>query len=348
MTDSAARISQATLPATARSETQVATPGSISAYSYAPSDNDHLRGDAHVNLAHMELILHFTLAVGIPEMSESLAQSMSGLISQECLKQPYLLHQMMAISSRHLALERPQLYDAYFHQALQLQSKGIALFQGSQTGERDDYVAAMLYSSLLNRHCLADALANRESPFSSFLHRFVQCARLKQHSRSISASSWKQLQQSPISPLLEWARSDLELPLRGHDCDELRSLIAMTPGLDPLARESCRAAVHYIQVGLDQITDAATGNNKHQMAFSWNVFIPDEYCTLLQELNPVAIAIMGWYAILLHHARHLWQISDAGSFVINSVHDYLGAEWAHWLERPTAIISDCAYSHISR
>lgn len=296
----------------------------------------------------MELVLHFTLAIGIPEVGEILAQSVAGLISQECLKEPYLLHQVMAISSRHLALERPQLHDVYFRQALQLQSKGIALFQDSKTGERDNYVAAILYSSILNRHCLADALANREGGFPAFLHRFVQCARLKKGSRSLTGSSWTQLQQSPLSPLLEWGRSDLELPVRGHDCDELRSLITITPGLDPLARESCRTAVHYIQVGLDQITSAATGKNKHQMAFSWNVFIPDEYCTLLQELNPVAIAIMGWYAILLHHARHLWQISDAGSFIINSVHGYLGAEWAHWLERPTASISDSARSYSPR
>ncbi|KAM3443357.1 hypothetical protein MY4824_000660 [Beauveria thailandica] len=343
----AAAIAPPPAPLTPLAQNQTTAPGCSRISRYAQTESHPFQADGDVNLAQMELILHFTLTSALPEVDESLAASVTELISQKCLEEPYLLCQIMAISSRHLAIERPQHYQGYFRQAVQLQSKGIQLFQKSQTSERHGHVAAMLYSSILNRHCLVDALANRGGDFPSFLHRFVQYTRLKKGSRILTAESWRRLRQSELSPLLEWGTLDLDLPTRGHDCDQLRSLISTTSGLTPVARESCRAAMHYIQLGLDQIANATPTRNTYQMAFSWCIFIPDQYCAQLEQLNPAAVAILGWYAILLHHARHLWQIGDSGVFILGAVREYLGAEWAHWLEGPNAAISQQSLSNTS-
>ncbi|KAM3500444.1 hypothetical protein MY10362_006402 [Beauveria mimosiformis] len=295
--------------------------------------------DASVNIHHMRLILHFSLSTAVPEIPDHLAKGGTELVLRVALETPYLLHQTLALSARHLAHVRPSEFQFYYGQALKLQTKAIEGFSASQPLTSDACMPAVLFSSLLSRHSLVDTLNTRQGNFAAFLDSFVQCAQLQRGIRAVVEDvSWSSLLESDLAPLLEWGASRAHEAPRGHECDQLLRLIAITPGLDPVSRESCRTAVHHLQVGFDELTRPVSDKNSYQMLFSWNIYLPEEFIDLLAQHRPEAAAIMGWYAVLLHHGRHMWQIGDAGDFILTSLVDFLGVEWSHWLEWPRSMV----------
>ncbi len=287
----------------------------------------------------MRLILHFSLTAAVPELPDHLAKGGTELVLRIALQTPYLLHQILALSARHLAYLHPDESPFYFGQAIQFQTRAIEGFSAAQPLRSEACMPAVLFSSILSRHSLVDTLHARPRDFGAFLDSFVQSAQLYRGIRAVIAGvSWSSLLESELAPFLRWGTVNTQATARGRECDQLLRLVAITPGLDPVARESCRTAVYRLQVGFDGLADPVPDQNPYQMLYSWNVFLPDEFVDLLAQHRPEAAAIVGWYAVLLHHGRHTWQIGDAGAYILRSLVDFLGIEWSHWLEWPQSVI----------
>nr|AFK23402.1 Zn2Cys6 transcription regulator [Cordyceps militaris] len=297
---------------------------------------------AAVNIHHMRLILHFSISNVAPEMPDHVGKDGTALVLRLALETPYLLYQVLAISARHLAYLHPADFQYYYSQAIALQTSAIERFSASQPVRSDAAMPAVLFSALLSRHSLVDTLYAVQTDFVAFIDAFVQCAQLQRGTRAVVARvSWSALLASELAPFLHWGRNTAaseRVAKRGRECDQLLRLVAITPGLDPVAREACRSAVHHLQAGLDDLADPTPDKNSYQMITGWPVFLLEEFLDLLSRHRPEAAAIMGWYAVLLHRGRHMWQIGDAGAFILSSLVDYLGAEWSHWLEWPRFII----------
>lgn len=323
------------------------TPGHVASIAASSHHSEHnftppggADPDGPVNVLHLRLILHFSLATAVPEIPDHLTKVGSELVVRVSLETPYLLYQVLAISARHLAYLHPEHYKNYYGQAVQLQTHAIAAFNASQPLDSDACVPAVLFSSILSRHSLTDTLSTRDGDFPAFVDRFVQCAQLQRGIRAVvSGVSWSSLLQSDLSPFLKWGVSGSHITTHGHECDQLLRLVAITTGLDPVSRESCRTAIHHLQAGLDELANPVPETNSFQLIFSWNIYLHEEFLTLLAQQRPEAAAIMGWYAVLLHRGRHLWQIGDAGAFILASVTEFLGLDWVHWLEWPRSVIT---------
>ncbi|TQV91614.1 Zn(II)2Cys6 transcription factor [Cordyceps javanica] len=288
----------------------------------------------------MRLILHFSLSTAVPEIPDHLAKGGTELVLRVALETPYLLHQVLALSARHLAYSNPNEFQFYYGQAIKFQTRAIEGFSASQPLSSEACMPAVLFSALLSRHSLVDTLNTRQLDFPAFLDSFVQCAQLQRGTRAVvTGVSWSSLLESDLAPFLRWGTSGSPSSgTRGHECDQLLRLVAITPGLDPVARESCRTAVHHLQVGLDELASPLADKNSYQMIYSWSIFLPEEFVDLLGQHRPEAAAIIGWYTVLLHHGRHMWQIGDAGASILSLLVDFLGIEWAHWLEWPRSIV----------
>jgi hypothetical protein len=37
---------------------------------------------------------------------------------------------------------------------------------------------------------------------------------------------------------------------------------------------------------------------------------------------------------LLHYGRNMWQVGDAGLYILGIIEGYLGPKWDYWLEYP--------------
>jgi hypothetical protein len=67
--------------------------------------------------------------------------------------------------------------------------------------------------------------------------------------------------------------------------------------------------------------------------------VPQAFTGLLTQRRPEAIAIMGYWALLLHYSRSLWHVADSGSHLLNSISGYLGKDWEPWLAWPVSVLA---------
>lgn len=215
-------------------------------------------------------------------------------------------------------------------------------------------VPVILFSSVLGHHLLADTLFPRDPSLDSFLARWSHCASIHQGVKAVAVTAWPLLMESPIAEILSSSRVFTSQDPRGHQCDCLTQMIDASPPspasartLDESQKQACRQVVRYLQIGVDAAlpgdqSEPAPGDqhlvNKHQMIFSWVMMVPAEFTAMLTAKQPEALILLGYYALLLHYGRQMWQIGDAGRYILGMVVDYLPPQWHHWLEWPRKVL----------
>lgn len=80
--------------------------------------------------------------------------------------------------------------------------------------------------------------------------------------------------------------------------------------------------------------DKAEHSYRHKMILLWALIMPKEFADLLAAKNPESLVILAYYACLLNHGRHLWQVGDAGEYIMGLISDHLGPAWDEWLDEP--------------
>lgn len=296
--------------------------------------------DEPINLNHMELLIHVTLDKTLFSLGYHDANFFANITTgfRVGLEAPYVLHQLLAFSARHLAFLHPERADSYLHQAVTLQTRAISLFNASWNGvDGSNCVAMLLFSAFLGHHILTDTLAKRDvGGLETFMLHFIQCIDMQRGVHTIAQTAWPLLMESELESILSWSSQYNGRPPRGNHCRQVKELIDGAKGLDEEEKEACREAIRYLQVGFDSVfaeKEEERGNRFH-MVSSWVLLVPPPLRGLLVAKRPEALVLLGYYALLLHCGRNLWQIGDAGAFILGIVDDYLGPEWARWLEYP--------------
>lgn len=295
-----------------------------------------------VNASHIELILNFSLAIPVPDISPAMCEPGTKIALDAALGAPYLLHEILAFSARHLAAKRPAPEAAsYLARSVRLQNAAIALFNTSKAEvDETTCVPMLLFSSLLGRHLLVDTLAAR-TDLPSFLERYVQYVGIHRGLRAVASASWPLLVRSELRELLSWGSGAVNAPPRGEQCEQLKQLIAASE-LTPVEADACHKAVYHLQCGFDEVEDAVAlggaGVARCQMPFMWSILVPREFTEMVGKRRVEAMAIFAYYAVLLHHPRGMWQIGDAGLYLFELVVGFLGPEWAAWMEWPRRLL----------
>ena len=296
-----------------------------------------------VNASHIELILNFSLAIPVPDMSPEICEPGTKIALDAALGTPYFLHEILAFSARHLAAKRPQEAAEYLARSVRLQNMAIAQFNAAKA-EVDEAtcVPMLLFSSLLGRHLLIDTLAARVD-LPSFLDRYVQYVGIHRGLRAVASASWPLLVRSELRELLSWGSGVVNTPPRGEQCDQLKQLIAASD-LGPVEADACHKAVYYLQAGFDELEDAVVAGPgaaavvRCQMPFMWSILVPREFTEMVGARRVEAMAIFAYYAVLLHHRRGMWHIGDAGLYLFELVVGFLGPDWAAWMAWPRTLL----------
>ncbi|KAJ4363431.1 hypothetical protein N0V83_009724 [Neocucurbitaria cava] len=310
-------------------------------------DSRHNRSlDEPLNFNHLELLAHltidknmFNLGVGLDDYYASLALGL-----KTSLKWPYLMHQILAYAARHLAFIHPEQSEFYLQQAVTLQTRAVSLFTAIPLEvDQSNCMPILFFSSVLGHHLLADTLGKRDpSGVDGFVDQFVQCAQTYKGVHSIAISAWPLLMESELAPILTRSANFTSREPRGDDCQCVNELVDCTTELCEDDKKACREAIKYLQVGFDAAFEEEPRDgppNRYQMISEWAMLVPPEFTSLLAAKKPEALVILTYYAALLHCGKHLWQVGDAGTYVIGIIGDYLGAQWDRWLEYPRQTIA---------
>jgi hypothetical protein len=297
----------------------------------------------------MELLVHlisdkdiYSLGTNVGDYSDRMS-----FVLRTSLSCPYLLYQLLAFSARHLAYLRPEQSSTYLNRAVTLQTRAISLFKTFWTGDinSSNCTAVLLYSSTLGHHLLADMLSKRHSKgLEDFLPDYLQCLDLHKGVYTIATTAWPMLMDSELGPVLaDSSRFTSQRPALGQLC---RPLVELIERLDDEEKVACREAIRYLQIGLDAVRPSepddaeAKGYGKSfEMTALWPMLVPPKFTTLLATKRPEALILQGHYALLLHYARDMWQVGDAGPYMLKIIADYLGESWNHWLRGPLEILA---------
>lgn len=368
-----------------------------------------------LDLSHMSLLIHLSSPAGRGMFS--LGDDVPGpyatkinLILQRALRHPYLLHQLLAFSARHLAHllseeeknrdeswnGRDEEVKEHMHLAVALQTRAVEMFNtewkrsaSAAAGDGGESVevaggvvdesncfAVLLFATVLGHHVLADTLLARagtgdvlstynggdvseDGPshaLDAFLARYMSCAEMHRGIHTVAVTAWPMLMRTELQETLFFSASFTSRAPFGHDCEALYALVDGAEGLTDVEREACRTAAGQLQVGFDAVlhgehhleaeergegeqvigdeTSQQGFRYKYQMIFLWTVVAPPKFMSLLAARRPEALVVFGYYALLLHHGRSLWQVGDAGRFVLRMLLDYLGPLWHRWLAFP--------------
>jgi hypothetical protein len=171
-----------------------------------PPNSHEISFDQVVNMEHMELFVHLVTNKDLFSLGDNVDnyQSAFDMCIKESVKAPYLLHQMLAFSARHLAAIRTDRTLHYLDQAVSLQTRAVSLFNETRREvDSSNCVAILLFSVTRGHHLLADALAYRgPDGLDGFLAHYVQCVDLNRGIYNVVISAWPLLAESSLEPVL--------------------------------------------------------------------------------------------------------------------------------------------------
>ncbi|EXJ84196.1 hypothetical protein A1O3_04863 [Capronia epimyces CBS 606.96] len=356
--------------------------GTPSAQADIVNNRSHLERDATlgddgvVNINHMELLIHISadrdlFNLGHVDLQgDTDADSYPSYVAHALklgLESPYLLHQMLAFSARHLAFLHPERASTYHHLAVTLQTRAVSLFNQTswtETGEvkvdRSNCVAVLLFSVVLGHHLFADTFARRDDTGSraldTFLTHCLQCIKVHRGIHTVAVSAWPLLMESELEPILSWSSGFNQRTPQGHHCKAVTELLDTAYGMTHEEKEACQQAHTYLQIGFDAVLADADNSptplsqqdqqghaqhqkgNRYQMIISWIMLASPEFTRLLAAKRPEALVLLAYYALLLHHGRTMWQVGDAGAYMLRIIADFLGPEWERWLSYPREMV----------
>ena len=319
----------------------------------SPLNNDNRNGaplDEVVNLDHMKLLIHLVRdksVVGLGSIARSGTHSENILLGLKIgLEAPYLMHQFLAFSARHLAFLHPSRSAFFQNQAFALQTHAVSLFNTAcREVDQSNCAAVLLFSSILGHHLLADTLAKRDpGGLDAFMAHYVQCLGVHRGVFTIAQSAWPLLMETELQPILESSKGFTSREPMGNHCDKIKEMVHGSDSLGEDDKEVCQQAIRYLQVGFDSVL--AENNeeielvNRHQMISSWAMLCPPEFTAMLAAKRPEALVLLAHWTVLLHCGREMWQVGDAGVYIFGMILDYLGSEWQPWLEWPRARIAE--------
>jgi hypothetical protein len=293
--------------------------------------------DSVVNMEHMELFVHMVTNKDLFSLGDRVEdfQETFDICIKESVKAPYLLHQVLAFSARHLAALHPERSANYQHQAVTLQTRAVSLFNSTKREvDSTNCVAILLFSVTLGHHFLADALATRSPDgLDGFLAHYVQCVEMNRGLFRLTLSAWPLLLNTELEPVLSWSSQQSSKDPIGNHCQPIIQLINDSTALTSEEKGVCQEAIQYLQLGFDAMFEE-DDDSRYRMIFQWTMLASPELTSLLATKRPEALILLGYYALLLHYGRSLWQVGDTGVCLLGLIVDYLAPEWHLWLEYP--------------
>lgn len=307
--------------------------------------------DPNVNMTHLELYHHFITSGNFFSLAPlELAAVLKEVTLRYSVKTPYLMHQLLAVSARHMSTESTDRMDFYHYHAIQLQSHALAAFHSHNLGKStprppEQHMPVLCFANMLGTHALYDSLSYLEelaSPSNTqhdvllaFLDKFVDYIRLHRSVNSVVMASWDSYLVSEFRPVVQYcSRISQKRPV-GHETDGLKARITALGSLSPETLAACLTAIDGIQISIDAGNDPATSTfSPGILLIWWPLYVPSKFVDALSTGLPDLLSILAYYAVILHRARSLWPVGKSGTQLLRILTAHLGPSYASALAYP--------------
>ncbi|KIW24296.1 uncharacterized protein PV07_10023 [Cladophialophora immunda] len=297
-----------------------------------------------VNMLHLELFYHYERETCLTVCWNSAHIDIyRRTIIRLAFQRSFLMEAILALSSLHLSLKRPQSCEFYRATATALQSSALEGFRSifPHDVDRSNVLDVLLFQHVIALHVFCDTFSIIDDDYTQFMDRLISCIRLLRGIDSVTQDWWDFLWQSEIGIIMQTShihQHNTEYQSRG-ECNRLRELISFAD-MSPTSIAICTESLSRLQSFLD--AENALGEavkESTNMIFSWLISAQPEFVDLLESRRPEALALLASYAVILHRRRGSWVIGDSGRKLLKHINAYLGNRWQEWLSWPTSVIS---------
>ncbi|GAB1315815.1 Sterol uptake control protein 2 [Madurella fahalii] len=312
------------------------TPAAFPEVHHPPVDEPHLA----VDMVHMELLYHYVSDDGgiYPLLDDCLKH----IIMATALREPYVMHSVLALSAHHLSVIRPGQQPFYHNLAIQLQTRALSLFNSIDVSFFGDSIEkripVFIFSCLLGFHALCDFLSHRDGDFDSAIARYQAYLRLHRGMHTVMAGHWDGLRDTELRVIFDelWPRR-FRMKLEGQECDDIRRRIESS-SLDPNELATTQKAIDLVQAVLEARHSL---KRRAYILGSWAALISEPFVGMLERGRPEALAVLAYYFLALHYCRDVWMVGGAGQFLLTLLVDHFrGGEWEAWVGPPYRMLKD--------
>ncbi|KAK1723597.1 uncharacterized protein BDZ83DRAFT_529438, partial [Colletotrichum acutatum] len=286
-------------------------------------------------LEHMRLLHHLETRMGTFMAADGFMKPLVDMNLEAALNAPYLMDVLLGLSAQHMAELNPQRADFYHHEATQLQTRALMLFNDAKEEIDDDTCIPMfLFASCLGTQVLCDTLRSYRTDFNGFLDQFAWYLNLHRGVSAVTGRSWHIIRESGCKHFVDFLESIKPDPNQRSEVDILHSMLDQTD-LGPVSLQACRDATESLRQSYFIYRSIAIKSN-HQSAsvMAFGVRVTTGFIDVVKQRRPEALVILAFYAVLLHWCRSYWIFGDAGQWIIRSVSAHLGDYWSEWLAFP--------------
>ena len=255
-------------------------------------------------------------------------------VPQAAQSHPFLIHNVLAVSAIHLAYLHPAERASHYEVGMSHYTKALALFRPSAADIAPSNVHAAVASAILVFVVfMALPGASGNSPDGSLASLLAPLTVLQRSTAWFSTVCKEAAERSPIA---------FEYPVK--------SALSVA---DPVARQALDALRYFNHSSKDtneqksiyekaicqlEVSFAITTtrpNNWSRMLF-WARTISPEFAGLLQHGRPMALILVAYWCVPIHHAPYVWFIGRWPEKVIKAVASLLDDEWKLAMQWPLA------------
>lgn len=292
-------------------------------------------------LQHLSLLHHFKSGM-FDDLNMGKEQAIYETVIQRALRVPFLMDQVLAISAAHLSTIHSNEALHYRNQAAQLQTRALAQLNRNTVAIASHHSVDMfLYASFLGLHAMFDALRHRD--LENMLDGLITYFGIHRGVLAFAHQSWQDIQ--PVLNLIVGDRSIFDqVPhsqnLRHGVCTPLIDVIDGS-GFATADKKTCRVVIQSLQRTFDLSDATSEPHTKVHLATAFATRLPAAFLDMLRRNAPEALAILAYYAVLVHRSRQFWVFGGSGQFLIRSITANLPS-WSDTLRWPNQQIDlDC-------
>ncbi|CAG8130723.1 unnamed protein product [Penicillium olsonii] len=333
------------------------TAGLLSSGALPPPDHDstaHIKADdSSINMEHLQIFHHYSISTCKSLSSDPSATEMFRVeLPQMANEQPFIMHLIMALSSRHLQfLTSEKSKKTHYANFAENQFSAALPKLRQSLAHLDEKSSQALYISslLVCWYVFARGpspgdylLFSDDVPLIWFpLLRGVRHIRELGHSDSSSNTA-----ASPNSGV-QFPKADGPVVNSGNTKrvnweTHFREFTAFVASTAPATCVEIylvaltRLKRHYEATYGDDENGSYNGNKVHQMIFQWLYLMEEDFIDRVQRRNPHALLIVANFSVLLstYDSLGCWFLRGWGKHILNGIYNSLESNYQSWMRWP--------------
>lgn len=276
---------------------------------------------------------HFMVHGAVYPMMES---CMKDIVMNVALREPYVMHSILALAAHHLSSFRPDEYAFYHNLAIQLQTQALSLFNSIDVSLYGDSVEkripVFIFSSVVGIHALCDVLSHRDPDPDSAIERFLSYINLHRGMHTVMHGYWDELRSTELKIIFdELVPQWFQVASEGRECDDILERLKAA-NLNSEELQSAEDAVGLVQWVFDA---KPKQESRAYVLSSWVAMLGKPFVRMLEAHRPEAFAVLAYYFLAMHYCRGVWMMKGAGQHFLTLLADHFrGGEWYAWVEPP--------------